>query len=267
LLALSASLVCAVAHAAPIDISNTTVVDGSDGHDYTAVSPNFDTTRLGLTGGSAPTGFTLSLDYTTTFNGSATIGGVTANYADIFLRAPDAGYSSAPFTYAISLGDQAANGGQAAGLYSPKTVATSQSIWASRTGYVYGMAYSATTTSTNYAAPVVMTSGTEVAGTSVATVLTDTGKKLAGQELYTLDVTLSGLSWAMADTLEKGFDIFWGTADCANGAFLATDTSPLFKLPEPPAAPFAAMGWLMVVLAKRRLGRGGLPKRNPPCGA
>jgi hypothetical protein len=75
---------------------------------------------------------TVDFSYLTRFSGHETIDGVTVNYADIFLGVPGAG-SIPDFIDAIALGDQAQNGGLAAGLYTVTASETSQAIWGMRT--------------------------------------------------------------------------------------------------------------------------------------
>jgi hypothetical protein len=240
-------LITGAARAAPVTIDNTTTVTGSDGLSYSAVGGDFQTTSVAISGTKQNGSYALTLAYTTTFNGLASSGNINTYYPDIFLRPPASAENAQAFSYAVSLGDEGDNGGQPAGFYAPDHVATSQSIWSGRAGYIYGATYTPQPGGPSYGAPVVMLTGTEFAGTSVTATTSDTHDALGGHELYTLRVTISGLSAAVAASFSQGLDAFWGTGDCANGAFLADDTaSPFFiTVPEPaeifPAATILAL--------------------------
>jgi hypothetical protein len=67
-------------------------------------------------------------------------------------------------------------------------------------------------------------------------------------------VTISGLSAAIVASFAHGLDAFWGTGDCANGAFLASDAvSPFFvAVPEPSGLVPAAIGLAAFVAMRRR---------------
>jgi len=261
------ALACRPAHAAPITLENTTQVIGSDGKDYSAVGANFTTLSVAIAGSEIGGVSTLTLAYSTTFSGMDASGDVTTTFPDVFLRTPGAGYSAAPFTYAIALGDEGANGGRQAGFYVPGTVATSADLWGRRGGYIYGASYTQAGSGAQFAAPVVMTSGRLVSGTSVTSRLLDTGTEYGGEELYSLDITLAGLSPTIAASLSAGFDAFWGTGDCANGAFLATTTgssTPLFQpVAEPPSLWLAALGLIIVVASGRRRHHAGTDCAQP----
>jgi hypothetical protein len=246
-------LAAAEAPAAPVTIDNTTIVDGSDGTSYGSVGADFQTPSVAISGTQNSGGYALTLAYTTTFDGLASSGDVSTYYPDIFLRAPASSGNAQAFGYAVSLGDEDDNGGTAPGFYTPDHIATSQSIWSGRGGYNYGAAYTPMG-GASYAAPVVMLAGAEIAGTSVTSTTTDTHHKLDGSELYTMQVTISGLSAAIAASFSGGLDAFWGTGDCANGAFLATDAaSPFFvAVPEPADLVPAVFGLVVFVALRRR---------------
>jgi hypothetical protein len=244
----------AAALAGPVQLSNSTSVLGSDGTSYASIGADFQT--IGVTISTVQQGATeaLTLTYATTFDGSYQAGADPVSYADMFLRLPGAGYSAQPFTYAISLGDEAANGGIAAGLYTPGQVATSQDIWSGRSGYIYGAGYSAYAGGPAFAAPVVLRSGTEVAGVSVSSQQTDTHTQFDGQDVYDLSVTISGIDATLAARFAAGYDVFWGTADCSNGAFLASNIGTgefLIPVSEPSSVGLATVGVGLILAARR----------------
>ncbi len=243
-------------------IANTTDVVAYTGNDPNAyfggsnpyvssgsIGSTFDTSSMTIVADWASGGnMTLSLEFTTSFPGSMTENGVTTQLADIFLRPGNMGYSSSAFTYGISMGDQSANGGQAAGLYKVTTDATSQQIWSSRSQFVYGGAYTNTTAYapgdagySAYAAPTVITSGHKMANALISTTALSPG-------LYQVDATVT-LTPAEAALFSGGFNVFWGTGDCANGPLMV-------YVPDIPVMEPASLLLLIVgsgfVMAKRR---------------
>src|SRR5579875_511675 len=114
---------------------------GSDQGDV--IGAGFDTSRIVVTETNLTHGgLGLDIQLVTQFSGRDCFGSTCAYYADLFLRTPSAGYSAAPFGYAIALGDQAPNGGvDQAGLYQVRSAATSQAIWSGRTSFIYGGEY------------------------------------------------------------------------------------------------------------------------------
>lgn len=259
-LIVSCSLIAGAVQAAPVDLANSTEVVGSDGQVYSSIGSDFATSGLSMSlQAETGAGYALTLTYTTAFDGHASPGSVAISYPDIFLRLPESGYSTQPFTYALALGDQTRNGGMTAGFYTPQTVATSNDIWANRKRYIYGAGYQdagdGAVAVAPLAAPVVMTAGAGVAGTALASRLTDTHTVSGGQEIYNLTVTVTGLSQAVAESLNQGFDAFWGTGDCANGSFLASVGGSVLMdalVPEPAGWPLAALGCAAVLLFRRR---------------
>ena len=154
-------------------------------------------------------GVLVDFTYLTQFSGSETLSGQTVNYADIFLNA-GGGYGAGGFTYAISLGDQSSNGGVAAGFYQVASDLTSQDIWSSRPGYIFGGAYGATanmapgqTGYTASAAPTVLTGGEFLSGVTV------TDKSL-GLGWYQMNAEIE-MTPAQAAYFANGMDVFWGT--------------------------------------------------------
>ncbi len=184
--------------------SNITTVNGSDGNAYTApnnyIGTPYQTTGLSV----VENGSTTTFNYYTAFSGTDSVAGYNVGYADIFLAGVGAGY-------AISLGAQTGNGGVAtAGLYSGVSDLSSNQIWGSRSGITYGSGYNGGQT-----AYTVVTGGTFLEGVTI----TDT---LMGNGQYDLAITLSNMSFDVVQALDNGsLSIFWGTGDCANGAFNA----------------------------------------------
>jgi hypothetical protein len=189
--------------------NNTTTVDGSDGSIYTApnnyIGTPFQTTAMSV----VENGSTATINYYTAFNGSNVVAGYTVGYADIFFGGIGAGY-------AISFGDQTANGGVSqAGVYKAGGEASSQQIWGTRSGVTYGAAYNGGQT-----AYTVVTGGSLVEGVTI----TDT-QMMNGQ--YDLAVTFGNLPFDLVQAFENGsLTAFWGTGDCANGAFLVQVSEP-----------------------------------------
>ncbi|HET6185350.1 MAG TPA: hypothetical protein VFA03_17380 [Acetobacteraceae bacterium] len=181
----------------------------------------------------------------TQFSGTDCFGSTCAYNADLFLRTPARGYNAAPFNYAVTLGGQAANGGFAtAGFYAVTSYATSQDIWAGRTGFIYGGAYTDDAGSVPAEpVPTVLTGGVLHADA----VMTQT---TAGPGLYIDDIALT-LTGADAALLRNGFDLIWGTGDCANDTVFGT-VGPA-SVPEPAGA--AVLGLALIGLVGLRQSR------------
>ncbi len=222
------------------------------------VGSNFATSQLALTTTLLTSGnYAIDLQYSTLFAGAESVGSASVYYPDIFLRSSAAGYSNAPFDYAISLGDEGANGGMSAGLYSVSSYLTSQQVWSSRPGYIYTGQYTNSATAqpgqTGYAgynAPVVATTGTQLASAAINTTQ-------QADSSYLLDVQLT-LTPAQAAIFANGFDIFWGTGDCANGSFLASVAAmagagtPASLVPEPATLLLLAAAATTLITLRRR---------------
>jgi hypothetical protein len=250
--ALAALALPGVALAGPVDIANSTYDvayssgsgGGPAGYDVAGsagIGTGFGTSGLVETGTVlAGGGYSIDLTYTTQFSGTESVGGQPVSYADVFLRSGNAGFSSSPFGLAISLGDQAANGGLAAGLYSVSSAATSQQLWGQRSGYVYGGQYSAGAGQAGYDADTVLTGGTKLSGASYTSTLLADGD-------FSVDIR-TVLHGAQATAFEDlGFDAFWGTADCANGAFMAS----VAAVPEPATIAVLGAGLLGLCFMRR----------------
>ena len=260
-LASAAMLYTAQAHAGSLTTQNTTALTAyqagtptpyfSGPNPYVAQAPigtEFETDSLTLqatagTGGDV----TLDLQYLTRFSGSEAVDGVSVTYADIFLGNAAASGTNG-YAYAISLGDETRNGGLDAGFYSVATDKMSQAIWGSRSEFVYGGAYGASAAAMPgqaaykaIAAPTVLTAGARLAGA----VITQTA---IGEGWYTLDARIL-MTPAEAAYFNQGIDVFWGTGDCANGAFMAAFSG--LPMPEPCSAALLASG-LFYLLMRRR---------------
>lgn len=217
--ALAATL-CGSAHAFQTTIQNTTdkiAYNGSStygffgGSDRGGViddpSDPFDTKQIVVTETNTSDGLNLKFDIYTQFSGTD----LGAYYADLFLRAPSTGYSTTPFNYAITLGDQSPNGGIGTpGLYTDPTYKTSQDIWSARTNYIYGGEYVPQNVSIADPQPVptVVTGGTLLPET--VTVTRSPTTDADGYCIETVSLTLTGLE---ETGLHNGFDVLWGTGD------------------------------------------------------
>ncbi len=222
----------------------------------TSVGSNFETSQLAYTTTMLASGnYSIDLQYTTMFSGSENLNGQQIYYPDIFLRTPEAGYSNASFNYAISLGDETANHGLAAGFYSVSSYLTSQQVWSSRSGFTYGGQYTNTTAYqpgtagyVGYNAPVVLTAGTKLGGAAITTAQVGSS--------YTVSAKIT-LTAAEAAGFIDGADVFWGTGDCANGSFLASfapggSGGPTGVVPEPAALLLVGVGMGCIGLVRRK---------------
>jgi hypothetical protein len=212
------------------------------------IGEDFSTGSLSVQTSEIAGGLAVSFDYITNFPGQVTQDGVQAADADIFIRPGNDGYAAAPFTYGISLGAQGANGGLTAGFYAVQGMETSQALWSGRSGFTYGGAYTSTAAYlpghagyAAFAAPTVITAGQLLSAASVST-------RALGGGLYDVDASLV-LNGAEADILEGGFDVFWGTADCGNGSFLAE--FPKFSVMEPASFLLLVTASSLVMLMRR----------------
>lgn len=173
----------------------------------------FDTTQVTVDRNTSANVITFTMR--TMFNGND----LGAKYADVFI---DTGSSDTldSFGYAIALGSQT----MGAGLYTANGVATANDIWGGQGSYIYGGFAQLKTDAPGFdaglaiAAPVRLTSGSAVAGTSVSVTRTD-----VGGGFYDLSVAVQGLNLSMFND----FDLFWGTGDCGNDAVWASLTGAL----------------------------------------
>jgi hypothetical protein len=222
----------------------------------------FDTDKLvatmTTTGGNA----TLDLKFYTSFNGNDE----GARYADVFLGSNPASPNS--FNYAITVGDQAANGGtNTVGLYSVANSGayyTSTDIWGSRTSYIYGGAFEGLNSSGElndqfYASPTVVAAAAAPVANFAATVTTndssgDTDLDPSGNADYTylVDVSLTATTADFDSLFGNGLSVFWGTGDCSNDAIEALLPDPPANVPEPVTASLFASGIGGLLVARRR---------------
>lgn len=186
----------------------------------------------------------ITLKFYTQFNGND----LTAHYADLFISPSNADGSPASWGFGVSLGYQAAYGGQAAGLYALDAASdykTSQDIWKSKTDYYYGGRY-VTPLDTKELVPVRVTGGTLESGWTVAVDRTNVG----GAYPYELSITLTAANAAAFALLDaKYLDLLWGTGDCANDTLFGKYERPV-KTPEPATIVLLAGG--LLALRRRR---------------
>jgi hypothetical protein len=216
-----------------------------------AIGNDFTTTSLTLQAQQGTNGdVTVDFDYITQFSGSETTAGVTVSAADIFFQPAGGAQAGNGFTYGIALGDQAGNGGLAAGFYQVQSDATSQSIWSARGGFIYGGAVAPTASyepgQPGYGAlsiPTVITSGQLLGGASVAITEVSAG-------WYSVDASTT-MSAQQAALFAQGIDVIWGTGDCGNGTFLAE--LPGLPISEPGSLILlvSALGWTSAVRRRR----------------
>jgi hypothetical protein len=202
------------------------------------IGTGFDTEKVAI----GFSGDSITLKFYTQFAGND----LGAHYADVFL-AP-AGGSSTPSSYGlgISLGFQGSNGGAAQGFYSLGSgdSLTSQDIWGSRTGFIYGGEYIAPGDVTGNPAQSVVTGGNQLGGWNVAV-----SSQASGEPSYPveLDVTLTAPNLAafFATFDMSMLDIFWATGDCNNDGIFAQVDVPT-RVPEP--STFFLFGGMLLAL-------------------
>lgn len=250
------------AQAGTITIANITATTAYQGlsptpyfpgvNPYVAMAPigaDFQTSSLTVQTSVSNGGTVLSLSDLTRFPGEDSIAGIGVRYADIFLGVP--GFVGTPDVIdAIALRAQAQRGGRAAGFYNVTAAETSQAIWGTRTVYIYGGAYGQSAAwqpgQPDYsaaAAPTVLTAGTHLGGAFITDIA------MAGG-WFDLDAQIT-LTPAEAAAFANGVDVFWGTGDCANGAFLAQLSD--LPMPEPCSLAILLSG-VFYLLVRRNVG-------------
>ncbi len=181
------------------------------GDSVQGASDPFNTTSIQVTRDNAAK--TIQFDLFTAFRGDG-----LAEYADLFFDTTNSAIPNG-FNFSVALGDQT----KAAGVYSVGTVATSQDIWGSKTGYVYGGGFQFKTTAPGYNAnffqqsPVRLLTGTQLSNYSVSV------NRIAVSGGYDLRVLIT--STTNLD-LFNNFDVFWGTADCSNAQHETSNPKP-----------------------------------------
>jgi hypothetical protein len=221
-----------------------------------AIGGEFQTSQLTFTTTALSNGnYSVDFQYTTLFSGNEQVGNATVYYPDIFLRSGAQGYSNAPFNYAISLGTEGANGGVGPGFYQNPSYLTSQQVWANRPGFIYTGQYTNTAAYQpgqagyqGYAGATVVTGGTNLGNQ----VNVSTGQRVGNSYILNVQMTITA---AEAAVFASGFDVYWGTGDCANGSFLATVANMTggagFAVPEPATVALLAAGLLSVAFLRR----------------
>ena len=208
------------------------------GHDF-----NTDRVDATITSNSGET--TLDLKFYTSFNGNDE----TARYADVFLgsnvSSPD------NFNYAISVGDEAANGGlNTEGFYSlPGSSAyeTSTQVWGSRTSYIYGGEFQGLD-GQFHLSPTVVTSAADLDPDFTATVTEGSSGDTSFP--YLVDVSLTATDENFDALFGTGVSVFWGTGDCSNDAI--ETLVPNSYVPEPVTGSLFAAGLGGMLFTRRR---------------
>lgn len=204
------------------------------------VGDKFDTSKVVI----SESANSITLKFYTQFDGNA----LTAHYADLFISPSNADGSPATWGFGVSLGYQAAYGGQDAGLYAlggASDYRTSQEIWTSKTDYYYGGRY-ITPLDVKELVPVRVTGGTLESDWTVAVSRTNVG----GAYPYELSITLTAANAAAFALLDAQYlDLLWGTGDCANDTLFGKYERPI-KTPEPATIVLLAGG--LAALRHRR---------------
>jgi PEP-CTERM motif len=190
---------------------------------------------------------TLELQYYTSFDGNDE----GARYADIFLG--NSPTSPNTFGYAISLGDETANGGTTAGFYknvSSSTEKTSEQIWNSKSGSVYGGAFKGTDGKWR-ASPTVVTSKATQDSAFTTNIVETTTNADPGYG-YLVQVKLSASATDFNTLFGSGLSVFWGTADCSNDAIESLIAFNPTPIPEPVTLSLFGVGVAGAVAMRRR---------------
>lgn len=231
--AVGALFVSGAAFADPVTFQNTTQVLGSDGHTYSYIGSDFDTTSLTASN----SGSSVTLDFATNYAGNDTFNGVHVPYSDVFIGT----VGGTGYNLGIALGY---DGGLSAGIYTGIGSQTSAQSFGSQSSLVYGQGYFVNGVAQQ--SPTVLTSGTKLGGTVTSSFANDV-----------LAITLSNLTSTELAIFKSQFSLFWGTAICGNGGFYipeATTGGPGVAVPEP--ASWALLGLAVAGLAAYSFKRG-----------
>jgi hypothetical protein len=208
---------------------------------------SFDTDRLVVSLSQNGGTTYLDLKFYTAFNGND----LTARFADVFLgNNISTPASQNIFGYAISVGDQAANGGlDTQGFYdvsAPGSAETSEQIWQSKTGFIYGGTFQGTD-GVFRASPVVVSDTAPM----MSKFTTSTTQGASGDASFPslLEVTLSASNSDFNALFSSGLSVFWGTADCGNDAIQAVIP---YSVPEPVTLSLFSVGVVGLGAIRRR---------------
>ena len=196
---------------------NTTAVVGSDGS-ITAPGGSIGADYQTLSMTATQTGSSVVLNFITHFSGvDDSIPGVQVGYADLIFGGLGDGYGVSLGYENGSIAGTPNNGGLAAGVYGSITTKTSQQVFSGVPGVTYGVGYSENPGGRTQSAPTVITGGKWYANASVNSVLLPDG-------LYDVSISMADIPINMVADFENGsLWAFWGTGDCANGAFLVPE--------------------------------------------
>ena len=209
---------------------------------------SFDTDRLVATLTEHRGTVTLDLKYYTSFDGNDE----GARYADIFLGNNPT--SPNTFGYAISLGDEAVNGGTSKGFYKVSSASekTSEQIWASKAG-TYGGEFKGTDGIWRSSPTVVTAAATQNPTTNefTTTVVQSTSAADPGYG-YLVEAKISASATDFNALFGSGLSIFWGTADCSNDAIEALVSYTPVHVPEPVTLSLFTAGLASAAAVRRR---------------
>lgn len=189
---------------------------------------------------------TLELKYYTSFDGNDQ----GAHYADIFLGNNPT--SPNTFGYAISLGDETANGGSStAGFYqvSSATEKTSEQIWSSKSA-TYGGEFQGTDGKWRASPTVVTAAATK--DSAFSTSISETTTNADPGYGYLVDVKLVASATDFNSLFGQGLSVFWGTADCSNDAIKSLMAFAPTRVPEPVTASLFGAGLAGAFVMRRR---------------
>jgi hypothetical protein len=209
---------------------------------------NFNTDRLVATLTEHRGTVTLDLQYYTSFDGNDQ----GARYADIFLGNNPT--SPNTFGYAISLGDEAVNGGTSKGFYKVSSTSekTSEQIWASKAA-TYGGEFKGTDGVWRTSPTVVTTAAIQNSTTQeFTTTVSETTSSADPGYGYLVDAKISASATDFNALFGNGLSVFWGTADCSNDAIEALVSYTPVHVPEPMTMSLFTAGLTGAAAIRRR---------------